>query len=102
LEFAAHLDKKCTENGYPKETLLIKRGDVLIWHSALAHGGGLITNPDRTRKSYVCHYSTQEALPFHRYRPFDVPKIHEFNGVHIYEHPEFGEQENILSDKTKS
>lgn len=96
LEFAAYLDKNCPEMGYSKETLLIKRGDVLIWHSALAHGGGLITNPDQTRKSYVCHYSTQQALPFHRAKPHETPVKQEYNGVLIYQNPYFGEQENIL------
>ncbi|GHB67962.1 phytanoyl-CoA dioxygenase family protein [Persicitalea jodogahamensis] len=96
LEFADYLDKNCPAHGFEKKTLLINRGDVLIWHSALAHGGGLITNPDSTRKSYVCHYSTKKALPFHRYNLHAVPKEQEYHGVVIYEHPEFGEQENIL------
>lgn len=96
LEFAEYLDTNCAASGYPKETLLIKRGDVLIWHSALAHGGGIITNPDSTRKSFVCHYSTQKALPFHRYKPEAKPKVQIYNGVRIYEHPDFGDQENIL------
>ena len=74
----------------------------MIWHSALAHGGGLITNPDSTRKSYVCHYSTEKALPFHRYNPHATPVAHEYNGVLIYEHPEFGDQENILKAKSLS
>ena len=97
IEFAAYLDKTCPEMGYPKETLLIKRGDVLIWHSALAHGGGMITNPDQTRKSYVCHYSTEEALPFHRAKPGEVPTKHLYNGMDFYQHPYFGEQESILT-----
>jgi phytanoyl-CoA hydroxylase len=98
VEFAAYLDKTCPEHGCPKETLLIKRGDVLIWHSALAHGGGLITNPDQTRKSYVCHYSTYQAMPFHRAKPHETPIKQEYNGVYIYKHPYFGEQENILTN----
>jgi phytanoyl-CoA hydroxylase len=102
LEFADYLDKSCAAQGYPKETLLIKRGDVLIWHAALAHGGGLIDNPDSTRKSYVCHYSTEQALPFHRYNPHAHPKVQTYNGVVIYEHPEFGDQENIMKAKPLS
>lgn len=96
LEFAEYLDTNCKAQGYSKETLLIKRGDALIWHSALAHGGGLITNPDSTRKSYVCHYSTQKALPFHRFKPQESPVVQNYHGVDIYKHPEFGDQENIL------
>lgn len=96
LEFADYLDKTCAELQYPKDTLLIKRGDVLIWHAALAHGGDIITNPEQTRKSYVCHYTTKEALPFHRHRPGQVPVTAYHNGVGIYQNPDFGDQENIL------
>ena len=102
LEFADYLDKACPAHGFARETLLIKRGDALIWHAALAHGGGLITNPESTRKSYVCHYSTEQALPFHRYNPHATPKVQQYNGVVIYEHPEFGDQENILKAKSGS
>lgn len=37
-----------------------RRGDVFIWHGALQHGGDKITNPEKTRKSFVVHYSTSE------------------------------------------
>ncbi len=96
LEFASYLDNTCSKLNYPKETLLIKRGDVLIWHAALAHGGSIITNPDQTRKSYVCHYSTKQALPFHRGRTHEIPTTNYNNGVAIYANPEFKEQEDIL------
>lgn len=97
MEFAEHLDKTCMELGYPKETLLVKKGDVLIWHGGLAHGGGKIDNPEQTRKSFVCHYSTAQALPFHRYRPSSQPITQDCNGMSIYAHPEFYRQENILN-----
>ena len=96
LEFADYLDKTCTTLKYPKETLLIKRGDVLIWHAALAHGGSIISNPDRTRKSYVCHYSTKQALPFHRANVQTEPITNYNNGVAIYASPDFIDQEDIL------
>lgn len=34
-----------------------KKGDVLIWHSWLAHRGSKPKNPDLLRKSMICHYS---------------------------------------------
>lgn len=34
-----------------------KKGDVLIWHSWLAHRGSRPKNPDLLRKSLICHYS---------------------------------------------
>ena len=35
---------------------LIKKGDIIIWHANLIHGGGKINNPNLTRKSIVIHY----------------------------------------------
>lgn len=34
-----------------------KKGDVLIWHSWLAHRGSKPKNPELLRKSLICHYS---------------------------------------------
>jgi phytanoyl-CoA hydroxylase len=96
LEFAEFLDKTGTDLKLPKETLLIKKGDVLIWHAALAHGGSMITNPDQTRKSFVCHYSTLQALPYHRNYPTQVPVKQDYNGVYIYNNPLFPQSEDIL------
>jgi len=96
LEFADYLDNTCKELQYPKETLLIKKGDVLIWHAALAHGGSLITNPEQTRKSFVCHYSTEQALPYHRNFVTQAPVKQDYNGVFIYNNPVFPQSEDIL------
>lgn len=96
LEFAQYLDQTCAEHQYPKETLLIKKGDVLIWHAALAHGGSMITNPEQTRKSFVCHYSTEQALPYHRNFVTQVPVKQDYNGVYIYNNPVFPQSEDVL------
>lgn len=94
LEFADYLDKTCEKLNYPKEILLIKKGDVLIWHGALAHGGSPILNPEQTRKSFVCHYSTYNALPFHRVDPGAEPVIQDYNGMYIYDNPALPESED--------
>jgi phytanoyl-CoA hydroxylase len=96
LEFAEYLDQTSEKMNYPKETLLIKRGDVLIWHSALAHGGSMITNPEQTRKSFVCHYSTEKALPFHKNRWNVDPVKQDYNGVFIYNNPGLPQSEDVL------
>lgn len=102
LEFADYLDKTCEKLGLEKQTLLIKKGDILIWHSALVHGGSLINDPNQTRKSYVCHYSTDKGLPYHRAAPFEEPKRFEMNNATIYEDPRMPDQENILSKRGES
>ena len=102
LEFADYLDKTCEKLGLEKQTLLIKKGDILIWHSALVHGGSLINDPNQTRKSYVCHYSTDKGLPFHRAAPNEEPKKFVMNNATIYEDPRMPDQENILSKRGES
>jgi ectoine hydroxylase len=42
-----------------------KKGDVLIWHANLLHGGSKINNPSLTRKSMVAHYYADGVLCYH-------------------------------------
>jgi phytanoyl-CoA hydroxylase len=53
-----YYDEQLERSGLPVKQFLAKRGDVLIWHSALMHGGAPPANEQRTRKSFVVHYST--------------------------------------------
>jgi len=88
IQFSEYLDKTCKEYGIEKKVLLIKKGDILIWHGGLAHGGSIINNPEMTRKSFVCHYSTLEAQPKHRYEHHnDSSEASYYNGVAIYKDP---------------
>jgi phytanoyl-CoA hydroxylase len=41
-----------------RKQFVCRRGDVMIWHAGLMHGGSKIQNPAATRKSFVVHYST--------------------------------------------
>jgi hypothetical protein len=52
----AHMDAEVERRSLEKQTFSAKKGDVLIWHSNLLHGGGPIADPTRTRKSLVFHY----------------------------------------------
>ena len=54
------------------EILLANKGDVLIWHSQLFHGGSPIKNKSKSRKSLVTHYFTHEDFPDQ-----NPPKINE-------------------------
>jgi ectoine hydroxylase-related dioxygenase (phytanoyl-CoA dioxygenase family) len=45
------------------------RGDALIWHADLAHGGSPVTQPGLTRKSLVTHYTGESCLPFYMRQP---------------------------------
>ena len=41
---------------YKTEKFIARKGDVLLWHGMLAHGGGTVKNQSLTRKSFVVHY----------------------------------------------
>ena len=56
-------ERHCAEAGLELEALTCRRGDVLIWHHSLLHGGSFPTDPALTRKSFVIHFSTQASMP---------------------------------------
>lgn len=41
------------------------KGDVLIWHANLLHGGSLRKNLKYSRKSIVCHYFVEGTFNYH-------------------------------------
>ncbi|HEY8382467.1 MAG TPA: phytanoyl-CoA dioxygenase family protein [Microvirga sp.] len=58
----ADLKRQLDEKGLKEERFLAKRGEILIWHGSLVHGGSPVTNPSKTRQSYVLHF---DAVPNH-------------------------------------
>ena len=50
-------DDQLRQSGFPVNHFLARRGEVLMWHSALMHGGAPPLAPERTRKSLAIHYS---------------------------------------------
>jgi ectoine hydroxylase-related dioxygenase (phytanoyl-CoA dioxygenase family) len=53
--FAAVIDA-CESQRLPKRRMTLSKGDTLIWHPQLPHGGSAIADPKRSRKSLVFHY----------------------------------------------
>lgn len=53
------------ENGFEKKHFLAKKGDVLVWHANLLHGGEAITQEGSTRRSMVSHYFCEEVICYH-------------------------------------
>jgi hypothetical protein len=78
--FSEYLGKTCRELGLERLVFTPKKGDLLIWHSALVHGGMPRNDPALTRKSIVSHYTTQAAYPFDRRAPNEPPRLIERNG----------------------
>ncbi len=69
-DFKNYMKKQISEHDLKAETLLANKGDLLIWHSQLYHGGSKILNKTKTRKSLVTHYFTRED-----FQDTDAPMI---------------------------
>ncbi len=59
------LADKLNELQIDKKIFKAKKGDVLIWHANLLHGGEPQTDKNRTRKSMVFHYFDEECICYH-------------------------------------
>jgi ectoine hydroxylase-related dioxygenase (phytanoyl-CoA dioxygenase family) len=82
--FERYLGKTCHDLGLERLVFTPRKGDLLIWHSALVHGGMPRTNPALTRKSIVSHYTTLAAYPYDRRCPQEPPLVIERNGGVYY------------------
>jgi len=49
---------QCRRHGLEPELFTCRRGEVLLWHASLLHGGAPLNDPRLTRKSLVVHFST--------------------------------------------
>lgn len=53
----------CEQRGLKTETFMAHKGDVLIWHADLMHGGAPIQDKTRTRLSLVAHFMPLGVMP---------------------------------------
>jgi Phytanoyl-CoA dioxygenase (PhyH) len=51
--YNAYIQRKAVE--FERRELVIRKGDVLVWHSDLIHGGAPVIDPACSRKSFVLH-----------------------------------------------
>ncbi len=68
-DYSQRLEERSVRAGCSAQNFLAKKGDVLIWHADLAHGG-LPISTGKTRASVVTHYCPKEvaSLTFERGR----------------------------------
>jgi ectoine hydroxylase-related dioxygenase (phytanoyl-CoA dioxygenase family) len=59
--YTKHLEEIVRSRGLQPSIFLPKRGDLLIWHGALIHGGTPMLNPGLTRRSFICHYTSMAS-----------------------------------------
>jgi len=58
-----HMTETMEAHGLKTEVFTAKRGQALLWHSSLVHGGSVVRDPSKTRRSFVIHY---DALKNHK------------------------------------
>lgn len=76
--FEKKIASEVEEHQLKKEIFHAKKGDVLLWHANLLHGGEEVTIPDSTRKSLVIHYFCEgDVLCYHEItqRPAIISEI---------------------------
>lgn len=61
--FLESLHENAEKYGYTKEKHYPKKGDVLIWHADLSHGGSPQTDPSLTRRSFAVHMCPSNCQP---------------------------------------
>jgi ectoine hydroxylase len=65
LKYEEKIGEIVKKTSLPKKIFIAKKGDVLIWHANLIHGGEKISNPASTRKSMVVHYFADGVIKYH-------------------------------------
>ncbi len=64
-KYEGHISTLLEKSDLRAETFLPKKGDVLIWHANLLHGGSPVTVPTSSRKSMVLHYYARDVICYH-------------------------------------
>ena len=63
--YESMLQEKIRSLGLQKEIFRAKKGDLLIWHANLMHGGEAHTDKSKSRKSMVLHYFKEGSVCYH-------------------------------------
>jgi ectoine hydroxylase-related dioxygenase (phytanoyl-CoA dioxygenase family) len=59
------LEDVIKNSNYTRKEFHAKKGDVLIWHANLVHGGAPILEKSLTRKSMVVHFYAKDVIKYH-------------------------------------
>jgi len=63
--YEAMIAAKIEEKGIQKKIFTARKGDLLVWHANLFHGGEPHSDKNLTRKSMVLHYFKKDAICYH-------------------------------------
>jgi ectoine hydroxylase-related dioxygenase (phytanoyl-CoA dioxygenase family) len=64
-EYTGRLRAAVEQAGIEPVDFLAEKGDVLVWHGNLVHGGNAIARNGATRRSLVAHYFARDVLCYH-------------------------------------
>ncbi len=64
-DYEDKIESLIQENNLQKKHFIAKKGDLLIWHANLLHGGEAIERDGSTRNSMVFHYYAENAICYH-------------------------------------
>ncbi len=64
-DYEALLEATIEASPFEQKEFYAKKGDVLIWHANLVHGGSPVLNENLTRKSMVIHYYAADVIKYH-------------------------------------
>lgn len=64
-EYEKMIEEKLKGTDLKKEIFLARKGDLLIWHANLFHGGEPHLDKTKTRKSMVFHYYKDNCICYH-------------------------------------
>jgi len=59
--------RQAEKRGTAEAHFLANKGDVIIWHADLAHGGASVSTANATRRSLVGHFCTRGVKPLYAY-----------------------------------
>ncbi|HEY6900591.1 MAG TPA: phytanoyl-CoA dioxygenase family protein, partial [Puia sp.] len=65
VDYEDRIAELIEQRGLEKEVFLAKKGDILIWHANLIHGGLPVRDTALTRKSMVIHYYAKDVIKYH-------------------------------------
>ncbi len=64
--YQTEVREQCTKNNLVEEQVHVKKGDTIIWHPLLPHGGAPILDWSKTRYSFVVHTTPVNTPVFHQ------------------------------------
>ncbi len=73
--YQGKLMNQCLNAGLKIEALEVLKGDTVIWHPQLPHGGSQIMDLTRTRHSFVMHVTPMNTPVYHQDVFFNPDKI---------------------------